>query len=80
MSKLDFIFEMITYLISNNFPLHHDLLVAAILIMMIEKAVTGNYHMGGILQEFALKINQCKQIQIIRDTVRPGAYLQKSRK
>lgn len=31
MSKLDFIFEMITYLISNSFPLHHDLLVAAIL-------------------------------------------------
>lgn len=31
MSKLDFIFEMITYLISSNFPLHHDLLVAAIL-------------------------------------------------
>ena len=31
MSKLDFIFEMITYLISNNFLLQHDLLVAAIL-------------------------------------------------
>lgn len=29
MSKLDFIFEMITYLISNNFLLQHDLLVAA---------------------------------------------------
>lgn len=30
MNKMDFIFEMITYLISNNFLLHHDLLVPAI--------------------------------------------------
>ena len=45
MSKLDFIFEKFTYLISNNFRLHHDLLVAAVVAVVV--AVTSDYHMGG---------------------------------
>lgn len=48
--------------------------------MAIEKAVTKIFIWGEIFQELSLKMNQCKQIQIIRDTVSPRAYLQKSRK
>lgn len=32
---------------------------------------------GENFQEFSLKIIQCKQIQIIRDTVRPGLIFRK---
>lgn len=59
---------MITYLISNDFPLHDALLVAAVLQGPLKKLLPIIIIQGEIFQKFPLKINQCKQIQILTDT------------